>query len=118
MTSKIVIVIEPLPTPLAPRRGNLNALYRVRLASDDGEILLQGVRTPLFDAARELLRRGIEPSTMLVMRHKGSPITAMWGTVGRLATLTVTEGDKKGPVITAWKPFSADAVNGRTASDG
>jgi hypothetical protein len=77
--------------------------YSVQL--DTGEILIASARTPVFDACRALLRRGMDPGTLLKARHAGSATIAYRVTVGDGAKLTVKETDRDGPRIVPWRPF-------------
>jgi hypothetical protein len=59
---------------------------------------------PLFAGARALAARGVDPATLLTMRHAGSHTVAMRSTVGRAAKLTVEEPDRGGLSIRAYRP--------------
>src|SRR5256885_1365763 len=48
----------------------------------DGRLLLQSSRMPFLDAARALIAEGINPSTVLVMRHAGSEVDALRARLG------------------------------------
>lgn len=61
-------------------------------------------RTPFYDAARALLKFGVDPETEIVARHEGSETVAMRGTVGELAQWTVEESDARGLQKRKWKP--------------
>ncbi|WP_336486483.1 hypothetical protein [Methylobacterium nigriterrae] len=71
-----------------------------------GGTFLCTVRQPFFDGARELLRRGYSPDTLLTMRHQGSahrsfvPIP-----IGQAAKLTVVENDTDGLRVTRYEPY-------------
>lgn len=117
MTDHVLIVVEALAMRPAAEGTRKTLKYRVRLGADDGEVLLESVRTPFFDAARELLRRGLDPSAVLEMRHRGSSIVALRQAIGRAAKLTVIETNKVGPLIARWVPFPAQRIRPGAASD-
>jgi hypothetical protein len=54
-------------------------------------VILTSSRQPLLDGARELLKRGADPSTTLIMRRSEQGIDALRATVGAAAKLTVEE---------------------------
>lgn len=103
---RVMIVIETIAI------GKRGPRYCVRLAN--GEAVLESTRLPFCDGARELLRRGHAPSTIIEMRHKGASIVAMRGMIGKVAALTVVETDKVGPVFARWKPFPDERSEART----
>jgi hypothetical protein len=61
---------------------------------------------PLCSAARVLLSEGVQPETVLRMRHVGSDTIALTATVGTAAGLDVREetGDGK-PRFVQWRRF-------------
>lgn len=75
--------------------------YQARL--DDGSELVKSSRQPFLDGARELLRRGIDPVTPIVMRRPGSATDALRSTIGAAAKLTVDEGTQR---FRSWQPFA------------
>jgi hypothetical protein len=80
-----------------------NGRYEARL--EDGSLLCRNTRQPFFDGARELLRRGIDPQTRIVMRHKKSNTDSLRSTVEAAARLRVKEADNAPPTFDIWKPF-------------
>jgi len=74
--------------------------YRAQLA--DGSPLLSSSRQPFLDGARELLKRGIDPATRIVLRRVGSSVDSLRSTVGAAAKLTVQENDRRGPRFGPW----------------
>jgi len=66
-----------------------------------------GLRQPLLDAARELLRLGADPDAILVIRRFGNSTESLLARIGVWASLTVKERDCRGPVFEAfgWHPF-------------
>jgi hypothetical protein len=80
------------------------ARYRVTYL---GEMLVEGACTPLFDACRALLARGI--TGMLVMYSPGSSVPRMKADIEEGAQLTVAEGDKAGPRLARYRPHPASA---------
>jgi hypothetical protein len=72
-------------------------------------------RTPFLTAARILLLRdGLPPETLIVMRHHGSAVIALWSTVGQAAALRVLDGSNGTPLF---RPYDF-RVEGRTCQPG
>jgi hypothetical protein len=69
----------------------------------DGRELCASTK-PFLDAARVLMAEGVDPATVLQMRHADSATVAMRSTVGTAAGLTVLEGDL-GPRFAQWRAF-------------
>ena len=63
-------------------------------------------KTPFFEAARVLMAEGVDPRTMLVMRHAGSQTDSLRASLAAASALTVEE-TIYGPKLRRWKPFSA-----------
>ncbi len=78
-TTTLIATVVPLG-----RRGH----YSVYLG--DG-ILLSASRTPLHDAARELIRLGADSDDILVMRRTGTSHDAMRGRLAHAAGLIIDE---------------------------
>ena len=70
-----------------------------------GEECLCTAREPLLSAARVLLARGIPPTTVLQMQHRGSATLSLRGEVGKLAALAVAESDETPPRFVKYRPF-------------
>ena len=66
-----------------------------------GEIIVRRSRTPFLDAARSLLNRGYEPTTILHMINNGIP--SLRSPIGQAAKLRVKE-DRKGACFAPWEP--------------
>jgi hypothetical protein len=64
---------------------------------------------PFLDAARVLMVEGVDPETVLQMRHEGSTTVALRSTVGTAAGLTVLEGDLR-PRFARWQAFERPAM--------
>jgi hypothetical protein len=90
------LIVEPVN-----RRG----LFAARLA-EDSRILCKS-RTPFTDAARSLLREGVDPKTILISRKPGQDYDALRSTVGAAAKLTVDESKTR---FARWKPIYSSAV--------
>jgi len=99
--AKILLTVEPDPG----RPG----WFTASVAGDDR--LLARSRTPFLDAARELLGSGVDPATVLVMRHAGSTTESLRAAVGVAATLTVEES-AHGPVFRRHRTTPPSAVGG------
>lgn len=70
----------------------------------DGHYIVTS-REPLFDGARELLRRRYDPDTLLTTRHDGKAFDNFEPlSLARLAGLTMVERDKRGLQLVKWKP--------------
>src|SRR5262249_10528047 len=99
-----VIAVTPQGAP-----GN----YAARLEGSD-EILCVS-RTPFLTAARELLKRGYDPSTAIVMRRAGSSTECLRSSIGAAAKLAVRE-DNGPPQFTEYTPPEMREVPARTAA--
>jgi hypothetical protein len=75
----------------------------------DGSLLIASSRQPFFDGARQLIKLGYDPATVLVMRSVGSDIDCLTATVGAAAKLTVEES-AHGPVFRSHRMASPSAV--------
>jgi hypothetical protein len=87
----IVIVVSPLS----------GGRFEARV----GDLVICVSRQPLLDGARVLLA-DYPPETALIMRHAGSNTDALRSTIGAASRLTVEEGDRTGPKLRRWKPYS------------
>ena len=69
-------------------------------------------RQPFLDAARALLKLGLDPATILTMVHAKTGTQSMRGPIGQAAKLTV---DENGPRFRKYRAFPAgqakDAIN-------
>lgn len=89
---------------VSPHAKHPNA-FDARLAGSDAVVCVS--ETPLLDAARALLAQGkANPDDMLVMRHAGSSVDALRGTVGVAAGLRIEETGW-GPKLRKYKPRPA-----------
>jgi hypothetical protein len=70
--------------PTLDRRGRFDAVL-------DGEVIVRGSSTPICDAARVLLAKGIPEESVLSTRHQGSEHIAMSGSLGAWAKVTVRD---------------------------
>ena len=95
----MIIIVNPAPYEKG-RPNKVTGKFEARL--EDGRMLVRASRTPFFDSARRLLDEGVDPGTILIMRHKGSTVDALRATVGAAAKLTVAERDASGPRIEKW----------------
>ena len=67
-------------------------------------------QTPFLSAARVLLQRGVDPETVLQMRHKKTRTDSLRAKVGVAAKLTVTT-DTAGPLrFRLFEPWPASGV--------
>ncbi len=98
------LILRPCPLTAAKHADKLDAYL-------DGHYIVTS-REPLLDGARELLRRGYDPDTLLTTRHDGKAFDNFKPLpLGKVAELTTRE-DKNGPRIVKWKPMP-DAVKRR-----
>lgn len=70
----------------------------------NGEQIVASSHQPMFDAARELLRRGAMPQDRIVMRHAGSSVDSLKSMVGDAARLAVEETGGA-PQYRVWRAF-------------
>ncbi len=95
------LILRPCSLTAAKHADKLDAYL-------DGHYIVTS-REPLFDGARELLRRGYDPATLMTTRHDGKAFDNFEPLpLARLAGLTTRE-DSNGPRIVKWKPMP-DAV--------
>jgi hypothetical protein len=67
-------------------------------------ILLSASRTPLLDAARELMRIGADPDALIVMRRVGTSHDDMRARLATAAGLTVEECSDGRPRFRPYRP--------------
>ena len=72
------------------RAVNRRGMYSAH--TESGRLLVRSSSVPFCDAARELIRIGYSPESMLVMRREGSQVEALRGRIGPAAGLTVEDG--------------------------
>ena len=70
-----------------------------------GDELITTSRQPIYDGARELLKRGHDPEALMCADQKGHLIFKR--SIGENAKLTVEESDKRGLRLRGWRPFYA-----------
>lgn len=78
----------------------------------DGEVILDSSRIPMFDACREMVKRGV--TGRLQMKRKGRDQIDAECLIAVGATLSVTEGQELGPRVSKYAAFSF----GDTANEG
>jgi hypothetical protein len=98
MTDMLRVILRPAFTR---RSARLHGKFVVTL---DGRQLCIS-RQPLLDAARILIKEGIDPATPIATRHAGAGFDAMISTVGAAAKWTVRENEIQSPTLVPWKPF-------------
>ena len=67
-------------------------------------------RQPLLDAARVLIKEGVDPATPIATRHTGAGFNALTSTVGVAAKWTVRENETQSPHFVRWEAFPASRV--------
>ncbi len=104
----ITLVVAPsLNTDGAKAYGSRGKLFDGWI---DGRRIVKRSATPFCDAARALLAEGVDPATVLVMRHEGSPADALRSTVGIAAKLTTADDGGGKPVFRNWKPYNTGSA--------
>ena len=100
-------VLRVILRPTLNRHGaRLHGKFVVTL--DDRQICIS--RQPLLDAARILIKEGIDPATPIATRHAGAGFDAMTSTVGAAAKWTVKENEIQSPHFVRWEAFPASRV--------
>ena len=74
-------------------------------------------RTPFLTGARELLKRGYDPSTIIVMRHAGSSTDGFRARLEAAAKLSVKEENGRPPRFVLWNERDLGQGSARTATD-
>lgn len=87
------------------------------LALVEGEAIITS-RQPLFAAARILLSRGVDPETIITMRHEGSATISLRSTVGRAAGWRVEEPDRGGLRYRRYVPREPQTTNDASDAAG
>jgi hypothetical protein len=107
LTNVVMITV----TPTARRPGH----YDARL--EDGCVIVKASRQPFLDAARALINRGADPSTILEMWHDGAAHHALRAQLGHAAKLAVEERNIGGkpPRFVPYRAFNRAAVGARIA---
>ena len=95
MTDQITLIILE-----ESQQCGLNRCGLFSGALTTGEIIVRRSRTPFLDAARSLLNRGYEPTTILQMVNNGVP--SLRGPIGKAAKLRVSE-DASGTRFAPWE---------------
>src|SRR4051812_21062268 len=76
-----------------------------------GDELLCTKAEPFLAAARVLQDRGVPDDTPIVMKHHGNAMVCMRASVGKVAGLTVSEGDRR-PRFTKFEPYGRETAEG------
>jgi hypothetical protein len=93
----IELVIRPGPRSrrTKSREGRYSAVW--------GERVVVTAKEPYFATARILISEGVDPNTVLTMRHEGSQTRSLTMPLGKAAGLMVVT-DKRGmPYIVPWR---------------
>jgi hypothetical protein len=86
----------------------------------DGEPIIERSTTPFVDAARVLLRKGVDGNTDLIMHHIGMGYDALRSTIGHAACQRVYDDSVGKPVFGRWREMPSDVVppsHGEAGSD-
>lgn len=96
----LILTVAPC-RPRSRADRNWPGRFDVRLG---GRLMAFRTRTPFCDGARALLAEGLaKPGDQLIMRYAGSDADALRGTVGVVASLTVSEAGGP-PRFVRWQP--------------
>lgn len=87
------------------------------LALIEGEAVITS-RQPLFASARVLLDRGVDPDTVVTMRHEGSATVSLRSTVGRAVGWRVEEPDRGGIRLRRYVPREPLTAHGAALAAG
>jgi hypothetical protein len=102
-----LVICEILPQPGHDYHGHK---YRAALA--DGGLILAASTQPFHDGARELLKRGFDPNSTLIMKRASTDVIAMRGVLGEVARMAMRESPTRGPDYARYVPYKqADAVS-------
>ena len=92
ITAPTILIVEET----ASRRGRFDGWV-------DGKQIVFSSRTPFLTAARALLKQGVDPAAILVMRHRKTGTDSLRGQIGRVAKFVVKEGPV-GPKFARYDP--------------
>jgi hypothetical protein len=70
----------------------------------DGEKIISAAYAPFFSCARRLMSRGVDPGTILLMRHKETGTDSLRAPVGAAAKLGVGDNRSGTPIFRAYRP--------------
>ena len=73
-----------------------------------GQLVVENVREPFFDAARVLLAYGLDPNARYVMRRSVDGPNALISTLGAAARLMVKTDSRGNPRFRPYEPPSAE----------
>jgi hypothetical protein len=102
MAKTLTLIVKPIGP--SARRG---MLFQTTLDS----VELTTSHQPFLDSARQLLAQGVDPDTVLAMRHEGKDHDALRGRLGDLAKLTVSEASD-GRSLPDFRPWSSPSFTG------
>src|SRR5262245_46803260 len=85
------------------RHTNRGPVYKARLGSPEGPVLVNSSLEPIFAASRVLIGCGI--TGKIEMWDSVRPFPRMSGDIARLAKLTVREDSDTSPTLCRWRPF-------------
>jgi hypothetical protein len=89
------LIIRLILTPPQIGTPEVKKWKYTAVREDTGEEVVRS-HTPLYDGARELLKRGLSPDTLLTMRHVSSPHDSFTPQrIGELARWAIDERDNK-----------------------
>jgi len=74
---------------------------------EGSQVVISGSRQPFLDAARELIKRGVDPATILTMRHKKTGTNSLRRPIGKAAKPHVTTSKHGRPVFEAARKYSS-----------
>lgn len=91
---------------------------RFKMVLSDGTMLPRSSRQPRLDGARQMLKDGWSPETLITTRHQANDYPN-WkpAPIGELAEWTIGESDKCGLSRRRWKPFSSHHVRPESSDE-
>lgn len=101
--------------PGTPNMDTIIAHYVTPTSAVCGDIRVSH-RTPALALARKLIKAGHDPRTILQMVCQGSGTPSLRGPLGKLASLSVDENDRRGPLFVPYRDDTARLVALRAAS--
>jgi hypothetical protein len=85
------------------RVGARGPIYRARLGSPVGDVLVKRSTEPLLAGARVLVSQGV--TGILELWDSQRPYPRLYGDIALLAKLSVKEDEKTSPTFRVWRPF-------------
>lgn len=91
--------IDIEPAKVGSRGQRYNVIF-------NDQLLIEASLNPANDAARELVARGFDIDSMLLVYRKMDPMLRLSGRLGAFAATKVSEGQNHGPRFALWQPYN------------